>query len=222
MKVTTDACLFGAWVARQVREFTSSRVRLLDVGTGTGLLSLMVAQSCAGKIEALEIDPSAAEQARENVAASPWAERISIVRKDVLQWRTATSYDIIFSNPPFYENELRSAKSPKNVAHHDEGLRLADLFTFIKNHLREDGAFFLLLPAKREKELEPLLANHQLFLRQKVFVQQTLKHPPFRMMIQGCRKQTDAVSEEKIVIKNERNEYTPKFVSLLKAYYLYL
>lgn len=224
MKVTTDACLFGAWVARVVERLkpADQRPTFLDIGTGTGLLSLMMAQKNDGRIDAVEIDPSAAQQANENVAASPWKGRISIIHGDVLRWEATARYDCIFSNPPFYEKELRSAKNQKNVAHHDEGLKLADLFAFINHHLTEDGTFFLLHPAKREKEIDPLFANNQLFLQQKVLVQQTLKHQPFRVMIQGRRKKIDGVTEETIVIKNEKDEYTPEFISLLKDYYLYL
>lgn len=222
MKVTTDACLFGAWVATEVHKLTSSQVHLLDIGTGTGLLSLMMAQKTEGQIEAVEIDAAAAEQASENVAASPWSKRIQVLQQDVLQWQTARQYDCIFSNPPFYQNEIKSAKDQKNIAHHDEGLTLAELLPFIKNHLTEEGRFFLLLPAKREKEAEALLKSNGLFLQQKVSVQQTLKHQPFRLMIQGRRKKVAAVTEQAIHIKNEADAYTPEFISLLQDYYLYL
>jgi tRNA1Val (adenine37-N6)-methyltransferase len=83
-------------------------------------------------------------------------------------------------------------------------------------------AFFLLLAAKREKELPPLLSTNGLFLHQKVYVQQTLKHQPFRLMIQGRREKIDRITEQTIVIRNEKDNYTPEFASLLKDYYLYL
>lgn len=222
MKVTTDGCLFGAWVAKEVQPFTGLQVHLLDIGAGTGLLSLMVAQKNNLAIEAIEIDPAAARQAAENVAASPWKETISITNQDVLHWRTTRQYDCIFSNPPFYENELKSGKGTKNIAHHDEGLKLAGLFQFIKTHLKSEGCFFLLLPAKREKEAAALLQSHGLCLQRKVLVQQTLKHQPFRMMIQGRRQKVERVTEERISIKNENDTYTPEFIALLKDYYLYL
>jgi tRNA1Val (adenine37-N6)-methyltransferase len=222
MKVTTDACLFGAWVAAEIGRFSKSPDRLLDIGTGTGLLSLMVAQKNSGRIDAVEIDLAASEQASENVGASPWKEKISIVHQDVLQWQPPSLYDCIFSNPPFYEKELRSTKEAKNIAHHDEGLKLADLLNFIKQQLAEDGSFLLLLPAKRGAEAERLFAKAGLFFAQKVYVQQTLKHPPFRLMIQGCHKKVEAVTEQTISIRNEAGDYTKEFVRLLQDYYLYL
>jgi tRNA1Val (adenine37-N6)-methyltransferase len=222
MKVTTDGCLFGAWVAKEVHRFTGLQVHLLDIGAGTGLLSLMVAQKNSAAIDAVEIDPAAALQAQENVSASPWKETIFIIRQDVLQWKTTRQYDCIFSNPPFYENELRSGNGIKNIAHHDEGLKLSGLFQFIKRHLKSEGRFFLLLPAKRETEAEALLQSHGLHLQRKVLVQQTLKHQPFRMMIQGRRQKVERVTEERVSIRDEKDTYTPEFVSLLKDYYLYL
>lgn len=227
MKVTTDGCLFGAWVAKEVgseQQAVGSQqpANFLDVGAGTGLLSLMVAQKNNAAIEAIEIDPAAALQAQENAAASPWKETISIINQDVLQWKTARQYDCIFSNPPFYENELKSGKGRKNIAHHDEGLKLNDLLAFIKLHMKKDGCFFLLLPAKREKEAEAVLQSHGLYLQRKVLVQQTLKHQPFRMMLQGRRQKVERVMEERMAIRDEKDQYTPEFSSLLKAYYLYL
>lgn len=222
MKVTTDACLFGAWVASALQGLPNTPDRLLDVGTGTGLLSLMVAQKTRGFIDAVEIDPAAAEQAQENCSASPWKDRISVVPGDVLNRNTGTKYDVILSNPPFYENELRSSHRGKNMAHHDEGLKLGDLFRFIKKQLADDGIFFLLLPAKRDSELEERFSANQLFLQQKIYVQQTPKHQPFRMMIQGSLQKATAVSETIISIKNEQDSYTPEFIDLLHDYYLYL
>ena len=117
MKVTTDSCLFGTWVAKEMQAATTHNVKtMLDIGAGSGLLSLMVAQKNAVLIEAVEIDADAAQQARENVAASPWKDKINVVNRDVLQWKPSHSYDFIFSNPPFYENDLKSDKKGKNIA----------------------------------------------------------------------------------------------------------
>lgn len=224
MKVTTDACLFGAWVAETIdslQPFTQN-LKLLDIGTGTGLLSLMVAQKTTADITTVEIEESAAGQAAENVNASPWQERIEIVHADVLQWQTGEKFACIFSNPPFYEKELRSDKEAKNMAHHDKGLRLTELFSFIRSHLLEEGSFFLLLPAKREAEVTALLSSNDLWLSGIVYVQQTLKHRPFRLMIQGHRKRVGDVKTGTVTIRNDEGAYTPAFVSLLKDYYLYL
>lgn len=222
MKVTTDACLFGAWVAAEVQKLTIAPVHFLDIGAGTGLLSLMVAQKNKGLIDAVEIDAAAAGQASENIAPSPWEARIRLTHQDVLLWNAPTRYDCIFSNPPFYEKEIKSFASARNVAHHDEGLKLAELLSYINKHLAEEGVFFLLLPAKREKETERILQACGLFVQQKIRVAQTPKHAPFRIMIQGCRKKANPVATHTLVIKDESGAYTQAFVSLLHDYYLYL
>lgn len=224
MKVTTDACLYGAWAAEIISKdrWAIGNGQLLDIGTGTGLLSLMVAQKNNSTIDAVEIDAGAAGQAVENVKSSPWQNAIHIIQKDVMQWQPETKYDVIFSNPPFYENEIRSEKEEKNRAHHGDGLRLEDLLYFIKQHLTENGAFFLLLPAKRKTEVEWLLKKHALHVENVVMVQQTLRHKPFRLMLQGRIRKVAKVSENLISIKDNEDAYTPEFIKLLQPYYLYL
>lgn len=137
MKVTTDACLFGAWVANMFRKGAGGDTEafpvdnILDIGTGTGLLTLMLAQRLKANFEAVEVDEDASLQARENFAASPWANRLTIYNKDILHFNTRLKYDVIISNPPFYENELASGDPRKNLAMHD-GLSILDLLKVIK------------------------------------------------------------------------------------------
>ncbi|HEX5652644.1 MAG TPA: methyltransferase, partial [Chitinophagaceae bacterium] len=112
MKVTTDACLFGAWVTEQILNadkltpITEAR-KILDIGTGSGLLALMLAQQTAHSIDALEIDQQAFEQARENIQASSWPDSIAMIHADARTFQPEFHYDIIISNPPFYEKELK-------------------------------------------------------------------------------------------------------------------
>jgi tRNA1Val (adenine37-N6)-methyltransferase len=224
MKVTTDACLFGAWTAETIskEQLATGNKQFLDVGTGTGLLSLMVAQKNDGRIDAVEIDPGAAMQATENIKSSPWQGSIQVIQQDVLQWQPETKYDVIFSNPPFYEHEIRSETEEKNVAHHGEGLRQEELLQFIKMNLKEEGTFFLLLPAKRKTEMEKLLRKQELYAEKMVMIQQTQRHQPFRIMLQGRCHKVAQIPEGLISIKDNEDAYTPEFISLLKPYYLYL
>src|SRR5690242_3549572 len=107
MKVTTDSCLFGAWAAKEALDSGSGKhaVNLLDIGTGTGLLSLMVSQKIPVHIDAVEIEPGAASEAKANIDASPWAHTIHLHAADIISFENEKQYDIILSNPPFYENE---------------------------------------------------------------------------------------------------------------------
>ncbi|MCW3072938.1 MAG: methyltransferase [Flaviaesturariibacter sp.] len=219
MKVTTDGCLFGAWVAKEMENEKWRMENALDIGAGTGLLSLMIAQKNAIHIDAVEIDQQAAKQASQNCAKSPFST-IAVIEGDILK-AGLDPYDIIFSNPPFYENELTSPDASRAAAHHGQGLRWNDLFSFIANQLKENGCFFLLLPAKRAPEAESLLVGNKLFINKKVWVKNTASAQPFRLMIKGGSKEMPVVASD-LIIKTSNNIYTPDFISLLKDYYLHL
>lgn len=219
MKVCTDACLFGAWMADQVK--TKAATNILDIGTGTGLLSLMLAQRVPALIEAVEIDAAAYQQAKENFEGSPWKERLSIFNTDVLQFDFDKKYDCIISNPPFFENDLKSSDKNKNAAKHDTTLTLHQLLLTVQLLLNEDGNFAILLPYHRVEECILLAEKVGLHLNKKVLVKQTAKHDYFRAMLIFNRQHT-LLAEEKIVIKTESEKYSEKFAELLKDYYLYL
>lgn len=222
MKVTTDACLFGAWVAERLR---NAEGNCLDIGTGTGLLSLMLAQKAAGIFTvAVEIDADCAEQARENIEASPWKQQVVVKEADILQYTPANQYDFIISNPPFYQDDLKSPDTRKNVAHHDHGLQFTDLIATIGKWLKPGGRFFILLPYKRNDSIAPLLTKKGLSILERVPVRPTTKHGYFRVMIEG-NKADFSPQEEKItevVIKDSNDQYTDTFTQLLKDYYLHL
>ena len=224
MKVTTDGCLFGAWCAaalqRVQKEDRTVLSSTLDIGTGTGLLSLMVAQKVATSIQAVEIDAGAAAQAASNVAASPFKDSISIIQQDIVELKDR-QYDIILSNPPFYEQELRSGSLAKDTAHHSHQLTWKELFAAIKRLLKRDGLFYLLLPYKRVAELNSYVRNEGLFINKMVTVAQSTTHTPFRLLVQGSRVETNLV-EEHLAIRDTHQQYTPEFTALLKDYYLYL
>jgi len=221
MKVTTDACLFGAWLVNEIENEKLKNV--LDIGTGTGLLSLMYAQkNSSAIIDAMEIDEETYEQAKENAATSTFAERIQVLHSDVKFFTFIKKYDVIISNPPFYEKEIRSGNEKKNVAHHQSGLLLSELQDIIKGNLSPAGTFYLLLPFKRNKEIMKILLNHDLFVSKIIFVRQSTKHNYFRLMIEGKLKQRDqgGTCIEEISIWNEQQQYTNEFKELLKDYYL--
>ena len=224
MKVTTDACLFGAWIAEEVKSQKLKVKSVLDIGTGTGLLSLMFAQKNPEiKIDSIEIDKDAAEQARINAGSSPWKEQINIVHDDVKAFSFEKEFDLIISNPPFYENEIRSATDSKNVAHHSENLSLKELLAIIKNNLSKTGSFFLLLPYKRNEEVKKLFKDHELNISKILFIRQSVKHDYFRIFIKGSLNAEEKETEfNELSIWDEQQQYTNEFVSLLKDYYLHL
>lgn len=222
MKVTTDACLFGAWVADELHSRTlPSSTRLLDAGTGTGLLSLMIAQQSNGTIDAVEIDQEAAQQATGNFAASVWKDRLNVITGDLRDIAAPSSYQIIVSNPPFYENELSGPDNRKNIAHHGEGLLLDELINTIHKLITDNGNFYLLYPFKRIDELTAAIAAAGLFIHKTCYVRQSVKHGFFRVMIRGGVTEKEMTKEE-ISIRDAENNYTTFFKELLSPYYLYL
>ncbi len=222
MKVCTDACMLGAYIANttsiNIPQLAGSNC--LEVGTGTGLLSLMYAQKNSNAmIDAIEIERNAYEQAKENFSNSIWNDRLKIFHSDARDFVSHKKYDLIICNPPFYENELLSTKKNKNLAKHDVGLLLTDLISIIKNHLSVSGYVAILLPYHRIKYFLGLAEGNNLFLQEKLLIRQTPSHNFFRaiLLFSYCKKD---VKTNEIVIKNSAGSYTDEFVALLKNYYL--
>lgn len=225
MKVTTDACLFGAWVVNEIQKYKEKKNTLLDIGTGTGLLSLMFAQANQEAIiDAIEIDEDTSIQAKENADALSFKNSINVIHADARTYSYQHKYDLIICNPPFYENELRSDNFKKNMAHHNEGLLLNELLMLIKKNLNVSGRFFLLLPFKRNEEIKRLLGKNELDLLQMTYVKQSYLHDHFRVMLAGQLSPGSTVNTEfdEISIWDKNKQYTTEFAELLKPYYLYL
>jgi tRNA1Val (adenine37-N6)-methyltransferase len=227
MKTTTDACLFGAWASSEIHNLMAQKKgshipsRVLDIGAGSGLLSLMVAQNNRVHVHAVEIEPEAAQQARENVEVSEWRDQVEVINKNILDFE-GKDYDYIISNPPFYENELAASTAEKNMAHHSTALTLSGLLHIIKEKLKPGAPFFMLFPFKRISELEKSIRRQGLFIQKKVSVRQSVNHAPFRIMIMASLEVPSSTAVYQITIADERMEYTPPFIELLKDYYLYL
>lgn len=226
MKVTTDACLFGAWIAEEDKNGLPGTAKsVLDIGSGTGLLSLMYSQkNPSSNIDAIEIDEDAYTQSKENVAASPFAERINLVHDDVKRVTFSKKYDCIISNPPFYEKEISSGNEKKNIAHHHSGLLLEELLRIIKGSLSSSGMFYLLLPFKRNEEIKKIILTQGLLISKIVLVKQSTKHNYFRIMIAGKLNQEGRLETliEEISICGDLQQYREESKELLKDYYLHL
>lgn len=224
MKVTTDGCLFGAWIASEDNNEEKGQKKLLDIGTGTGLLSLMYSQKNShATIEAVEMEKEACQQAIENIAASSFSDKIDVIHADIKKILFTKKYDIIFSNPPFYEKEIISANEGKNVAHHQAGLVLEEILDIIKTNLSPTGRFYLLLPFKRNNELRQYLKTRTLFISKMILVKQSTQHDYFRMMIKGkMERGNENETVEELSICDDHQQYTGKFKDLLKDYYLNL
>ena len=221
MKVCTDACLFAAWVAAYLQNNKINPGSILDIGTGTGLLSLMLAQKTLALIDAVEINTDAALQAKENFNASSWAQRLNVFETGILQYSTQKKYDFIISNPPFFNNDLVSPDKNKNTAKHDGHLGLPELIKAVNENLSDTGRAAVLLPYNRTNFFETDAAKKGLFIIEKTLVKQTPAHPAFRSMLL-CAKKEKVMRQAEIIIHNDERKYTNEFIELLKDYYLKL
>lgn len=220
MKVCTDACVFGAWVAENIEVLDIDKI--LDIGSGTGLLSLMLAQKTVSQIDAIEIDAGAAQQSAENFAASKWSERIKTIHTALQEFSPEYGYDCIVCNPPFYENDLRSDDQIVNAARHDTTMKLEELMLFISQQLSVSGRAFILIPSQRTKYAEETAAKYDLFILKKLLMKQSTKHGYFRTVLMLTKSQAETPLIEELSIRNNEQHYTDRFVELLGDYYLKL
>lgn len=216
MKVTTDSCLFGAWVAADLQNTLFNNA--LDIGSGTGLLSFILAQETRAMIDGIELQKADFEQSVENLNLSKYKDRISFFNEDASIFSYTKRYDVIISNPPFYECDLKSDSDEKNKAHHDKGIRLQQLIELISGLLQPLGCFYILLPYKRKSYLQKLLHQYNFYINSTVHVRQTDHHTSFRIMVKASKIKLIEIKDE-IVIKQFGN-YTERFTNLLKPYYL--
>lgn len=221
MKVCTDACLLGALVAKALSNSPTKIESILDIGTGTGLLALMLAQETKASIDAVELNAAAAAEARQNVLQSPWANRIRVIEKDICVVTPSAPYDFIISNPPFFEQDLKSNDAAKNAAKHDSTLTLNELIQQINRLLSNSGSAAVLIPFDRTKYVEILLLENNLELHKKIMVQQTDKHLFFRSIL-FFGKEKQSTEQTSIYITDENRNYSSIFASLLKPFYLKL
>lgn len=217
MKVCTDACILGAYTSAP-REAT----HMLDIGTGTGLLSLMLAQRYPqARIDAVEVDASAYEQASANVNKSLWADNIELHRKPIQDFLPARKYQLIISNPPFYPAHLRSQNQQKNSAHHHDSLSFPELAQSIKRLLAPDGLCSILLPPRQAEEFSLPACKEELHVQHELLVQESSGHEPHRSIRFYSHSYKKSPSFDRLLIRNEDNSYSPHFRQLLQPYYFH-
>lgn len=215
-KVSEVACVFGAWIP-----IPAEAVRVLDIGGGTGLLSLMLAQRFpACHLHSIEVDQDAFEQMQENFKASPFASRLQAVFGDIRRFESLAAYDAIVVNPPFFEKQLKSPDAQKNRAWHSELLTLPELLHSITRLLTPDGTAFILWPATREQELLQALPEHRLHLQRITRLAHSPAHAVKHLQLQVGK--TPAALQEETLYLREGADYSPEIEALLREYYLKL
>lgn len=227
MRVTTHACLFGALVP------VAGARRILDIGAGTGLLSLMLAQRSHADLDAVELDAGACRDAARNFAASPWPERLHLHAGAVQQFvpPTGARYDCIVSNPPFFSASWRANDQARNLARHDDSLSLLSLLRLAADWLHDEGRLWLLLPVEADGRLQQAADAAALQLRQQIDIRAKPDKPIARRIV-ALAKSTPAtaagsdngpakpaVARRELCIHDPYPDYSPDALQLLRPYY---
>ena len=219
MKVCTDACVLGA-----AADLTSA-TRLLDIGTGTGLLSLMTAQRNPRlQIEAVELDEAAAAQATANVVASPWAQRIRVHGLSLAHFAATqpAPFDHIICNPPFFRHALRSPNTARTTARHaaPDTLSFEEISTFAGHYLTPNGQLTVLLPPPEMQQFEQITALGGIFPCTRLSLHHRLGSPATRHITTFTRTPRIVVEESLTIYAGAELHYSLEFRALLRDFYL--
>ena len=215
MKVGTDGVLIGAWA--DVHNTKS----ILDIGCGTGLIALMIAQRCDAEIIGVEIDKLAAEECKYNFDNSPWKERLSLINSDFNSLQNSEQkFDLIISNPPFFTNGITAPDKSRATARHCETLNYDSLIAYAAKHLSDLGRLAFIAPADKSNEIINAVSANQLYiLRQTDVYSKPSKSIAVRTMWEISPIEQECVNST-LYIRNDDNTYHNDYISLTKDFYL--
>lgn len=217
MKVGTDAVLLGSWV---LPDFAKN---ILDIGTGTSIIALMLAQRSSADIDAIDIDLNACIQAKENVESSPWKERIHIFHESLQTFsvRSDKKYDLIVSNPPFFVDSSKASGLERTISRHTDLLPYHELIDGVLELLEPEGRFCVILPSKEGEMFRDMAAEKQLYLCKLTRVRTRADKATEKRLLMQFERSRRSFSENALVIeKDERHSYTDEYKELTKDYYL--
>lgn len=215
MKVGTDAVLLGRWV-----EVSPTDV-VLDIGTGCGIMPLMLAQKGAGKIDAVELDAASANEAEINFLVSQWRDKLRVYQSDVRDFATNEKYDLIISNPPFFINSYKSDTKRKNLARHtDDSLSFAELCASASRLLKDDGRFAVVLPLAESVEFLKDAAKCSFYQSKRMEIVPVEGKEPNRVNLELKKMPSETILTTSFVIRGADGKFTAQFDDFLKDYYL--
>jgi len=216
MKVGTDGVLLGAWV--NLNKVTS----ILDVGAGTGLISLMLAQRCNAKITGLEIEENAAAEAEENVQYSTWSNRISIRNISFQEYSgtTTDTFDLVISNPPFFADAVKSSNKSKSIARHNDQLPFYKLVQGAEKILNPNGKLAVVLPFSETNGFIKTAYHYHLHLWRIMEIIPLQNREPNRALIEFGRSEVVPIKENLLIRSGHGNDYSEEYKSLTRDFYL--
>ena len=214
-KVGTDSILLGSWA------FANHVTNVLDIGTGCGLLTLMLAQRFSNaSITAIEIDQSAYQQVRQNFFTSPWAHRLTAIHADARKFTPATSFDLIVCNPPYFESSLKPADDCRATARHNQQLTFQELSEISAALLNQQGRFCVVLPFDRAAEFMDIAKCFDLHLIRRCDVRPIPAAKFKRSLLEfGCQIPT-SVEVDELVLEESRHQYSDGYIALAKDFLL--
>jgi tRNA1Val (adenine37-N6)-methyltransferase len=218
MKVGTDGVLLGAWAPVNHNPFS-----VLDIGAGTGIIALMLAQRTnAEQIDALEIDEEAYEQAVDNFENSPWGDRLFCFHGGLDEFieEPEDEYDLIVSNPPFYAEDYKTENEQRDLARFQDAMPFEELVEAADLLLSENGIFALIIPFKEEKKFITLAKESELYPIKITRVKGTSKSEIKRSLLAFSRNETNKIEFDELVIEIDRHVYTHEYIELTKEFYL--
>lgn len=215
MKVGTDGVLLGAWA-------TTKNGNILDVGTGTGLIALMLAQKTEiATIDAIDVEENAFLEAQLNVQNSKWKDRIKVHHATFQNFFPTKKYDVIITNPPFFTNLFKPTKEDRATARHTHQLTFDELIDNTLRLLQNDGLFALILPYNEALIFIEKAQKKELFLTRRCNVKPNPEKPPKRILLEFSKKPTNQLVEQNLTIETEkRHQYTNEYKKLTEAFYL--
>lgn len=218
MKIGTDGVLLGAWTPIENNTYS-----ILDIGTGTGVIALMLAQrSTAEQIDALEIDEEAYEQSVDNFENSPWSDRLFCFHAalDEFVEDPEDKYDLIVSNPPFYTEDYYSKNEQRDLARFADAMPFEDLIEAADLLLSENGIFSVIIPFKEEEHFLALAKEYELYPLKITRVKGTPTTEIKRSLLALSRNKKPVVPVDELIIETSRHQYTPEYIELTKHFYL--
>ena len=215
MKVSTDGILLGAWAQVPLEG------PILDIGTGTGLIALMLAQRTRGQVPvtALELDEEAAVQAAENVTASPWPDVVNVIQADVRTWRQEQKFGQILSNPPYFSDSLKATGEARNLARHNDTLGFAELMQAVDTLAAPGAGFHCIIPVASTDKLLAEAGKLEWWPARRCEVQSRPEKDVSRVLLSLERGEQDC-DFSSLCLHSASGEYSEDFVTLTKAFYL--
>jgi tRNA1Val (adenine37-N6)-methyltransferase len=228
MKVGTDGVLLGAWCPLGVDEATrQGEYKILDIGTGSGLIALMLAQRATSiddtpiVIDTIDIDAGAAEQAKFNFEQSPWSKLLRIYQSSLQEWQREKEYDLIVSNPPYFQSSLKNPDAQRATARHTDSLSYSELIKHSGRLLKDNGMLALVLPIEAEEEILSLAAAAGLLPTHITYVHTKPEKPAKRILIALRKGDANGNVESKhFYIESEDSPRSEEYRKLTEDFYL--